>query len=177
MKKNNITEQRPSRRAKKVGGKTRNTGQKSRKEKGPVTIGLDLGDKSSRYGVLKEEGEVVLERSVGSSKKAITQVFGAIPRCRIAMEVGTHSPWLSRLLERLGHEVIVANARQVKLISHSSRKNDRLDAQMLARLARVDPHLLRPIRHRSAQAQRHLMVIRVRAALGDARTGLVNAAR
>jgi transposase len=73
--------------------------------------------------------------------------------------------------------VIVANARQVKLISQSSRKNDRLDAQMLARLARVDPQLLRPIRHRSEQAQGHLMVIRVRAAMVDARTGLVNAAR
>ena len=142
-----------------------------------MTIGLDLGDKSSRYCVLNEEGEVVLERSVGSTKKAMTQVFGGMPRCRIAMEVGTHSPWLSRLLQKLGHEVIVANARQVKLISQSSRKNDRLDAQMLARLARVDPQLLRPIRHRSEQAQGHLTVIRVRAALVDARTGLVNAAR
>ena len=177
MKKNNITEERPRRRANKVGGKSRNTGPKSGKQKGPVTIGLDLGDKTSRYCVLNEEGKVVLERSVGSTKKAITQVFGAIPRCRIAMEVGTHSPWISRLLERLGHEVIVANARQVKLISHSSRKNDRLDAQMLARLARVDPQLLRPIRHRSEQAQGQLMVIRVRAALVEARTGLVNAAR
>src|SRR6267378_6947029 len=177
MKKNNIIEQRPSRRANKMSRKVNRTSQKSRRQTGPVTIGLDLGDKSSRYCVLNEEGEVVLERSVGSTKKAITQVFGAIPRCRIAMEVGTHSPWVSRLLERLGHEVIVANARQVKLISQSSRKNDRLDAQMLARLARVDPQLLRPIRHRSEQAQGHLMVIRVRAALVDARTGLVNAAR
>jgi len=138
---------------------------------------MDLGDKSSRYCMLNEAGLVVLERSVGSSKKAMTQEFGAIPRCRIAMEVGTHSPWLSRLLEKLGHEVIVANARQVKLISQSSRKNDRLDAQMLARLARIDPQLLRPIRHRSERAQGHLLVIRVRAALVDARTGLVNAAR
>jgi transposase len=177
MKKNNITEPGPRKRANKADSKVNQTGQKCRKHPGPVTIGLDLGDKSSRYCVLDEEGEVVLERSVGSSKKAMRQVFGAIPRCRIAMEVGTHSPWLSRLLERLGHEVIVANARQVKLISQSSRKNDRLDAQMLARLARVDPQLLRPIRHRSEQAQGHLTVIRVRAALVDARTGLVNAAR
>ena len=77
--------------------------------------------------------------------------------CRIALEVGTHSPWVSRLLSKLGHEVIVANARQVKLISASSRKDDRLDAQMLARLARVDPKLLRPIRHRSEEAQTDLM--------------------
>jgi transposase len=177
MKKNNIPQQSPDKRANKVASKVNKTGQKSRQQNGPVTIGLDLGDKSSRYCVLNETGEVVLERSVGSSKKAMTQVFGAIPRCRIAMEVGTHSPWLSRLLEKLGHEVIVANARQVKLISQSSRKNDRLDAQMLARLARVDLQLLRPIRHRSEQAQGHLTVIRVRAALVDVRTGLVNAAR
>jgi transposase len=93
------------------------------------------------------------------------------------MEVGTHSPWLSRLLSQLGIEVIVANARQVQLISASSRKNDRMDAHLLARLARVDPQLLRPIRHRSEQAQADLMSIRIRAALVEARTSLVNAAR
>jgi len=98
-------------------------------------------------------------------------------RCRIAIEVGTHSPWVSRLLKSLGHEVIVANARQVKLISASSRKDDRLDAQTLARLARIDPQLLRPIQHRSEKAQQHLMKIRVRATLVDMRTSLVNAAR
>src|SRR5882762_4377694 len=177
MKKNNIPEQGPRERANKGGNEDGKICQKARKRTGQLTIGLDLGDKSSRYCVLNEAGEVVLEGSVGSGKKAMTQVFGGMPRCRIAMEVGTHSPWLSRLLQKLGHEVIVANARQVKLISQSSRKNDRLDAQMLARLARVDPQLLRPIRHRSEQAQGHLTVIRVRAALVDARTGLVNAAR
>jgi transposase len=93
------------------------------------------------------------------------------------MEVGTHSPWLSRLLSKRGFEVIVANARQVQLISASSRKNDRMDAHMLARLARVDPELLRPIRHRSEQAQADLMTIRIRATLVEARTRLVNAAR
>ena len=93
------------------------------------------------------------------------------------MEVGTHSLWASRLLTGLGYEVIVANARQVQLISASSRKNDRMDARMLARLGRVDPALLRPIRHRSEQAQSDLMAIRVRAALVEVRTSLVNAAR
>jgi len=138
---------------------------------------MDLGDKTSRYCALDRNGEVVRERCVGTTKKAMTQVFGAMPRCLVAMEVGTHSPWVSRLLGRLGHEVIVANARQVKLISASSRKDDRLDAQTLGRLARVDPQLLRPIRHRSEKAQGHLMTIRVQAALVDARTSLVNAAR
>jgi transposase len=107
----------------------------------------------------------------------MVQVFARLGRCRVAIEVGTHSPWLSRLLKSFGHEVIVANARQVKLISASSRKDDRLDAQTLARLARVDPQLLRPIQHRSEKAQGHLMVIRVRASLVEARTELVNTAR
>jgi len=143
----------------------------------PITIGMDLGDKSSRYCVLDEDGEVLLERSASTSRKGMAQAFGAIQRCRIAIEVGTHSPWVSRLLKGFGHEVIVANARQVKLISASSRKDDRLDAQTLARLARVDPKLLRPIQHRSEKAQMDLMVIRVRASLVEARTRLVNTAR
>ena len=142
-----------------------------------VTVGMDLGDKTSRYCMLDENGEVWREDSVGTAKKAMTQVFATMKPCRVAIEVGTHSPWVSRLLKSFGHEVIVANARQVQLISKSSRKNDRMDAQMLARLVRVDPRLLRPIQHRSEQAQEHLRVIRVRAALVEARTMLVNAAR
>jgi transposase len=103
--------------------------------------------------------------------------FGSRAHCRIAIEVGTHSPWVSRELKKYGHEVTVANARQVKLISESSRKNDKLNAQMLARLARADPACLRPIRHRSEEAQKDLLTIRIRAALVEARTKLVNAAR
>ena len=142
-----------------------------------VTIGMDLGDRTSRYCMLDANGEVLREASAATTKKAMTQVFATMKRCRIAIEVGTHSPWVSRLLKSFGHEVIVANARQVQLISQSSRKNDRADAQTLARLARVDPQLLRPIQHRSERAQGHLQVIRVRAALVEARTMLVNAAR
>ena len=163
MKKNSIVKQ--SRK-----GTTRPT-------QGPITVGLDVGDKTSRCCVLGPDGEVLAESSVATTKKAITQKFSAMPRCRVAMEVGTHSPWLSRLLTSLGFEVIVANARQLPLISASSRKNDRMDAHMLARLARIDPQLLRPIRHRSEQAQADLMTIRIRAALVEARTSLVNAAR
>jgi transposase len=119
----------------------------------------------------------VREGSVGTTKAALKQLYGQLKRCRIALEVGTHSPWISRLLNAMGHEVIVANPRQLKLITESSRKNDRVDAEMLARLARVDPKLLRPIRHRDEEAQMDLMVIRARAALVEARTALVNAVR
>jgi transposase len=95
----------------------------------------------------------------------------------VALETGAHSPWVSRLLTQLGHEVIVAHARNVRLIGESSRKDDRLDARKLARLARLDPGLLSPVQHRSAEAQAQLTVIRARAALVGARTSLVNAAR
>jgi transposase len=88
-----------------------------------------------------------------------------------------HSPWVSRLLGELGHEVIVAHARNVRLIGESRKKDDRLDAQMLARLARIDPQLLSPVKHRSAKAQADLTVIRARAGLVRARTALVNTAR
>ena len=162
--------------------KKHNTGRQSPKQAKqaclePSTMGVDLGDRTSCYCVLNGTGEVVEEGKVATTKTGLVPVFGARPRCRIALEVGTHSPWVSRLLSSWGHEVIVANARQVKLISQSSRKDDRLDAQTLARLARADPQLLRPIRHRSEAAQLHLMTIRVRAGLVEARTALVNTAR
>jgi len=142
-----------------------------------LTIGLDLGDRNSWYCVVNEAGQIQLEQRVRTNEKALREVFGAMPRSRIALEIGTHSPWISRLLSELGHEVIVANARKVRLIGESRRKDDRLDAQTLARLARIDPGLLYPVKHRSAQAQADLMMIRGRAGLVRARTGLVNAAR
>ena len=157
--------------------KEHNTVGASQSKKERLTIGLDLGDRNSRYCILDEAGEVIAEGSVASTKKGLAQVFGSKPRSRMALEVGTHSPWVSRYLANLGHEVIVANARRVRLITESSRKDDRLDAKTLARLARIDPELLSPIRHRSEQAQADLMVIRARAALVEARTMLINSAR
>ena len=127
--------------------------------------------------MLDEAGEVVLEQRLGTTPKAMKEVFGRMPRSRIALETGMHSPWVSRLLSELGHEVIVAHARNVRLIGESRKKDDRLDARTLARLARIDPQLLAPVQHRSAQAQAHLMVIRARAGLVRARTSLINTAR
>ena len=142
-----------------------------------LTIGLDLGDRWSFYCVLDEAGQVILEQKLPTTPEAMKQTFGKIPRSLIALETGTHSPWVSRLLTELGHEVIVAHAQKVQWITKSSRKDDRHDARTLARLARVDPTLLGPVRHRSVQAQLHLTVIRARAELVSARTALVNAAR
>src|SRR6516164_3221682 len=142
-----------------------------------LTVGLDLGDRSSWYCVLDESGAVQMEQRLNTTPKAIGEVFGGMPRSRIALETGMHSPWVSRLLTELGHEVIVAHARSVRLIGESRKKDDRLDAQTLARLVRIDPQLLCPVKHRSAQAQANLTVIRARAGLVRARTALVNTAR
>ncbi len=142
-----------------------------------LTIGLDLGDRWSFYCVLDEAGKIILEQKVATTSEAMKQTFGKIPRSLIALETGTHSPWVSRLLTELGYQVIVAHAQRVELITKSNRKDDRHDARTLARLARIDPELLGPVRHRSAKAQLHLSVIRARAELVSARTALVNAAR
>jgi transposase len=142
-----------------------------------LTIGLDLGDRSSCYCVLDETGRIITEQKIATTPKALQAAFGAMPHSRIALETGMHSPWVSRLLSGLGHEVIVAHARNVRLIGESRRKDDRLDAQTLARLARIDPQLLCPVKHRSAKAQADLTVIRARAGLVRARTALVNTAR
>ena len=142
-----------------------------------LTIGVDLGDRWSFYCVLDEAGKIILEQKVATTPEAMKQTFGKMPRSLIALETGTHSPWVSRLLTELGHEVLVAHAQKVELITKSNRKDDRHDARTLARLARIDPELLGPVRHRSAKAQIHLTVIRARAELVSARTALVNAAR
>ena len=142
-----------------------------------LTVGLDLGDRNSWYCVMDEAGQIQVEQRVRTNGKGLREVFGGMPRSRVALETGTHSPWISRLLSELGHEVIVAHARKVRLIGESRKKDDRLDAQTLARVARIDPELLCPVKHRSAQAQADLMMIRARAGLVRARTGLVNTAR
>ncbi len=142
-----------------------------------LTTGLDLGDRWSCYCVLDEAGEVLLEQKLPTTPEAMKQSFEKIPRSLMALETGTHSPWVSRLLRELGHQVLVAHAQKVQLITKSTRKDDRHDARTLARLARIDPELLGPVRHRSAKAQIHLTVIRARAELVRVRTALVNAVR
>src|SRR6266403_5697198 len=141
------------------------------------TIGMDLGDRWSCYCILDEAGRILLEQKVATTPEAMKQIFEKIPRSLIAMETGTHSPWVSRLLTELGHQVLVAHAQKVQLITKSNRKDDRHDARTLARLAGIDPALLGPVRHRSVQAQLHLTVIRARAELVSVRTAMVNAAR
>ena len=140
------------------------------------TIGIDLGDKVSRYCIVDEDGEAVEEGSFRNQASSIEKHFGGEPR-RIALEAGAQSAWISRELKRLGHEVIVANPRELKWITASDTKNDPVDARKLALLARADVRLLRPVEHRTAEQQAELSVIRARDAILRARTLLVNAAR
>lgn len=140
------------------------------------TVGIDLGDKVSRYCIVDQEGEVVEEGSFRNQPGSIEKHFGGEPR-RIALEAGAQSAWISRELKRLGHEVIVANARELKWITSSDTKNDPVDAHKLALLARADVRLLHPVEHRTAEQQAELSVIRAREAILRARTLLVNAAR
>lgn len=142
-----------------------------------VTIGLDLGDRYSRVCVLDDDGNVVEEGRVRTTRSGLRRRFRNEPGVRMVLEVGTHSPWVRDLLEELGHEVLVANPRRLKLIWGEPDKSDRLDAEHLARVARMDPELLRPVRHRGQQARDHLVVLRSREALVRSRTQLVSHVR
>jgi transposase len=141
------------------------------------TVGIDLGDQMSHYCILDEQGEIVSEGTLRTTEAGFREQFQRMAPARIAMETGTHSPWVSRYLEKLGHEVLVANARQVRIIYDNDRKTDKIDSRTLARLARVDKSLLHPIRHRSAEAQADLTVLRARDQLVAVRTTLINCVR
>jgi transposase len=142
-----------------------------------LIAGIDLGDRFSRYCVLDRKGQVLEQDSVATTGKAFRKLFGDRPAARVVIEVGTHSRWVQRLLQELGHETITANPRYVRLIYSSGSKNDQLDAERLARLARVDPKLLHPIQHRGGTAQADRALLRSRNARVECRTKLVNHAR
>jgi transposase len=139
-----------------------------------TTVGIDVGDRVSRWCALDDDGEVVGEGKLSTRRAAFVMTFDGIGGKRIAIETGTHSRWISHLLKALGHEVLVANSRKLQLISKSRQKDDRHDALNLARLARFDPELLHPIQHRSETAQQHLELLRARDVLVAVRTRLVN---
>jgi transposase len=142
-----------------------------------ATVGLDLGDRFSDYCILNAEGEVVEEGRMQTTEAALRRHFGTEPPLRIALECGTHSPWVSLLLKMLGHQVIVANPRKIPAITGSESKNDRNDAEKLARFAAFDPRLLSPVQHRNPERQLDLNLIHARSTLVRARTMIVNALR
>ncbi len=142
-----------------------------------MTLGLDLGDHYSHYCLLNGDGAVIEEGRMQSTEAALRRHFEGEPCFRIALECGTHSPWVSRLLTTMGHLVIVANSRKIPAITGSESKNDRNDAEQLARFAAFDPRLLAPIEHRSPERQLDLNLIHARSTLVRARTMIVNALR
>jgi transposase len=148
------------------------------KDRPNMTAGLDLGDKHSYLCLLDTaSGEVMEEGRLRTTPEAFRRRFSSEQPMRIAIEAGTHSPWVSRLLKECGHEVLVANARKLRLIYANKRKTDEIDAENLARLARLDPKLLYPLQHRGENAQAHMAILRSRQALVGCRTQLVNHVR
>ncbi len=142
-----------------------------------VTIGMDVADRYSHVVVLDDSGTVVLRDQIPTTERGVRAWFKRFAGARVALEVGRHSPWLSRLLDSLELEVIVGNARQIALIHKTNKKNDRIDAEKLARLARVDPELLAPVQHRRADTQAALAIIRARDVVVTGRTRLINSVR
>jgi transposase len=134
-----------------------------------LTVGIDLGDVWSRYC---QDGEVVDRGRFRTTPTAIQKWFTDLPPTRVAMEAGVHSIWISEQLQELGHEVIVANVRELRAISHSDRKSDQVDVEKLARYARLDPNVLRPISHRTVEQQEALTLIRARELLVRLRTAV-----
>jgi transposase len=143
-----------------------------------MTAGLDIGDKYSYLCLIDTlGGEIMEEGRLHTTPEAFRRRFASEQPMRIAIEAGTHSPWASRVLEECGHEVLVANAKKTRLIYANKRKTDEVDAENLARLARVDPKLLYPLKHRGEECQAHMAIIRSREALVGSRTQLVNHVR
>ncbi len=149
--------------------------QNNRQER--TIIGLDLGDRWHRFCVLGESGQVVEEGSVANNRVALSELSSRYPGALVVMEAGCHSPWVSRHLKQAGCEVIVSNPRKTRAIYQHERKSDRRDALMLARIARMEPALLYPVRHGSEEAQQDLLRIKLRDSLVRARVGLINSLR
>ena len=142
-----------------------------------AVVGLDVGDRKTHYCVLGLDGELVVEGAVATRKASLQVQFEGKVKMRIALEAGAHSPWISRLLAEMGHEVIVANPRNLRMISESDSKNDPADARLLARLAHVGPELLSPIQQRSEKTQVDLALVRARDVAVQSRTKIINAVR
>ncbi len=142
-----------------------------------ITIGMDLGDRQHTACVLTAQGKIMAEDVITNTRECLTVFAQRYPKATIILETGTHSPWISRLFASLGHAVHVANARKVRAISESQNKSDRADAEMLARLGRVDPQLLKPIQHRSEPTQRALLRLKVREALVRTRVSQITTVR
>lgn len=143
-----------------------------------LSIGLDLGDKKSRYCLMSDTEQILSEGWVSTTRSAMKREFSKLPRARVVMEASTHSAWVSHEIESCGHDPVVANPREVgrKYLSNT-KKNDKTDARTLAHLGQVSEFFLAPIKHRSRASQLDLVLIRSRDALMKTRTLLINHTR
>jgi transposase len=142
-----------------------------------ITIGLDVSDRFTEAYAIDADGNWIENWRMRTDPEAIRNGLARHPGARVVLEVGCHSPWISRQLQECGFETIVANPRKVRLIAESDSKSDRFDAEQLARLGRIDPGLLSPIVHRGEGAQRDRALLLAREGLVRARTQLINQVR
>lgn len=142
-----------------------------------MTVGVDLGDQWSNYCILGLGGETLAEGQFRMQREEVQGFFQGLAISRVVFEVGTHSAWVQEVVARFGHEVMVANARRMHGSKRRRRKNDRIDAAMLARLGRVDPKALYPIQHRSSEVREDLLILHARELLVESRTKLISAVR
>src|ERR1022692_1070370 len=142
-----------------------------------LTVGVDLGDQWSNYCILGLSGETLAEGKFRTRRQEVTEFFQGLAKSRVVVEVGTHSAWVGEVIAGFGHEVLVANPRLMDGSKRRRRKNDRIDAEKLARLGRIDPKSLHPIQHRSTEVREDLLVLRAREALVKSRTELINSVR
>ncbi len=138
-----------------------------------ITVGMDIGDKQHVVCILDGAGKVIKRDRVANTAEVIGKYFKRLAPCRVGLEAGTHSGWVSRILAELGHEVLVGNPRKLRAIWKSDQKDDNKDAEMIARLTRADPQLLHPIQHRGAEAQLDLGIIKARDMLVKSRSMLI----
>jgi transposase len=142
-----------------------------------LTIGIDLGDRKSRLYVIDARGERVVEGWAQTTREGLTKWLRKYPGARVVMEAGTHSPWVSRVAEGLGHETLVANPSRLYEGRRRRRRNDKLDAEHLARTGRADPKLLYAIQHRAEAVHLDRAVLKSRDALVKARSTLISHVR
>jgi transposase len=142
-----------------------------------LTVGVDLGDQWSNYCILGLGGETLVEGQFRTRKQEVAEFFQALAMSRVVVEVGTHSAWVREIIAGFGHEVLVANPRLMEGSKRRRRKSDRIDAEKLARLGRMDPKSLHPIERRSTEVREDLVILRARDALVKSRTELINSVR
>ncbi len=142
-----------------------------------ITIGLDLGDMKHAICVLNQDGEIIDERTITNHRESLRRLSPKHPGARIAFDVGSHSQWIKRFLATQGHEVFVANLRKMRAIYIRDHKNDKNDARMFAKIARMDPQLLYVIEHGTGRAQRDLLQVKLRDNFGRQRVDIISNAR